>query len=84
MPEGTPKNNISPEQLLISAFEYFKTDKLDLESLRRIGKAGNSPSDEVTEGVLNQLVKQGVLEWEKDENGKVWFKIAKVNKSKLQ
>jgi len=77
MPEHEPKKNISPEQVLLSAFEYFKTDRLDLESLKRIGKAGNSPSDKVTESVLNNLVDTGFLEWEKDEQGKVWFKIVK-------
>ncbi len=83
MSEKAPNNKINPEQVLLSAFEYFKTDKLDLESLRRIGKAGNSPSDEITEGVFNNLVKTGVLEWEKDEQGKVWFKLVKIDKSKL-
>lgn len=78
------EKSVSPAQVLLSAFEFFKTDKLPLDGLLRVGTMANSPSDEVTQRVLNGLVQEGMLNWEKDKDGKVWFKVPKVDKSKLQ
>ena len=70
------EKRLTPEEVLINAFEYFETDTLDLESLITVALAANCPSAEIAQGVLNQLVSKGMLSWRKD-NEKVLFTIIK-------
>lgn len=72
----TPER-LSPEEFLLSAFDFFKTDRLDLGSLVRCAMAGTCPSAEIAEGVLARMTEAGILSWERDEKGIVWLSRAK-------
>lgn len=62
------ENKITPEEVLLGAFEYFQTDTLSLESLINIALAANCSSPEIAQGVLHNLVQMDVLSWKKEEN----------------
>lgn len=67
---------LTPEQVILSAFDYLKRRRLTLQQLLRFAAQSNSPSDEITQGVLNKLLNQGKLTWSK-EKGIVWFSIVR-------
>lgn len=83
MAEKEPKP-LTPQDVLLNAFTYFQTERLGLDSLLNIGAAGGSPSPEVTQGVLSTLVEEGLLEWNVDKEGKVWFNIPETPPDKIQ
>lgn len=72
---------LTPQDIILSAFEYFHTDRLDLESLIRIGAVANSPSAEVTQGVIANLIGEGMLNYERDVDNRVWITIPPVDQS---
>jgi hypothetical protein len=76
--------SLSPEQVIYSAFEYFKVDKLDLDSLVTIAQVANCPSPDIAKRFLSNMVEMKLLEFKKDESGTVWFNIPKVDQSRIQ
>ncbi len=75
--ENKPKS-ISPQEVLMGAFVYFGfgTQKLSLESMVTIALTANCPNSNIAQGVLAGMVEEGVLTWEKDKQGTVWFSPA--------
>lgn len=82
-PSKEKRLTLTPEQVILNAFDYLKRDRLSLQELLIIGAQSNSPSDKHTQNVLLGLVDQGRLTWS-EENGTVWFSIVrKTSDTKL-
>lgn len=65
-------------ELILKAFEDFRESKgeeLDLGSLIRICLACNCPDAEMAEQLLDMMVRNGILEWREDEDGRILFRV---------
>lgn len=85
------KRVITPQQILLSAFGYFQTDRLDVNSLVNVGVAAQivsrgSTGESITQqeyerlshnvtGVLSNLVDEGLLTLETDTDEIAWYSV---------
>jgi len=60
-----PDKPLSPEEFLLGAFTFFKTDKIELDGLVKIALAGGCPNEDVAKGVVSNMIRDGILGFEK-------------------
>jgi|GEM_PF-2325848 len=65
---------MSPENVILAAYEYFSTDTLDEDSLIDIALAANCPSALVAIKVLENMVESKMLE-KQNRAEKIFYKI---------
>lgn len=63
---------ITPEEVVLEAFEYFRTPTLDLPSLIRICIVNNCGNADVAQSLLSKMCDDKRLVWSKS-NGVVYF-----------
>ena len=88
MSEHDDPGKNKPYEAIFMAFEYFKEtkdlDELDLGSLINICMAANCPTPEMAQGVIANMVKDGILTFRKDNDDNVFFKPVTPSESDLQ
>ncbi len=76
---ANPQEILTPDGMMLSAFDYFGSDRIFLDGLVRLALASGCPNPNVAQGVLLNLVERGLLSWHKDASGKVYFERSQLH-----
>ncbi len=64
-----PPKRLTPQEIILKAFEYFSASEMDEASLVKISLAANSPSETLAKQVLDRMVESNFLSLRLDEKG---------------
>jgi len=65
--------SLSPFEIILNAFVYFKASEMDEASLIKVCMATNCPNEKIVKAVLGQMVSRGLLTIKTTTEGLVMY-----------